>query len=75
MIVTCLRSETQINDTWLAQPAIFVIEYAMAKWLISIGVKPTVMIGHSIGEYVAAVLAEAFTLEDALAVCYRNVRG
>ena len=58
----------QINQTWLAQPAIFVVEYALARLWMSWGVKPAVLIGHSIGEYVAAVLAEAFTLEDALAL-------
>jgi amino acid adenylation domain-containing protein len=61
-------AEMQINQTWLAQPAIFMVEYALARLWMSWGVKPSVMIGHSIGEYVAAVLAETFTLEDALAL-------
>jgi amino acid adenylation domain-containing protein len=60
--------ENQINQTWLAQPAIFTVEYALARLWMSWGVMPAVLIGHSIGEYVAAVLAEAFTLEDALAL-------
>ena len=68
MSAETLPAETQINQTWLAQPAIFVVEYALARLWMSWGVKPAVLIGHSIGEYVAAVLAEAFTLEDALAL-------
>jgi amino acid adenylation domain-containing protein len=58
--------QTQINQTWLAQPAIFVVEYALARLWMSWGIRPAALIGHSIGEYAAAVLAEAFTLEDAL---------
>src|SRR5262249_749498 len=44
----------------------FVIEYALAKLWMAWGVHPQVMIGHSIGEYVAACLAGVFSLEDAL---------
>ena len=58
--------EKQINETWLAQPAIFAVEYALARLWMSWGIKPSILIGHSIGEYVAAVLAETFTLENAL---------
>ncbi len=57
-----------INDTWLSQPAIFVIEYALARLWMSWGIQPAVMVGHSIGEYVAAVIAETFSLEDALSL-------
>lgn len=57
-----------INETWLAQPALFVCEYALAQLWISWGVKPAAMIGHSIGEYVAAHLAGVLTLADALAL-------
>ncbi|MEX2492517.1 MAG: SDR family NAD(P)-dependent oxidoreductase [Nitrospirales bacterium] len=57
-----------IHETHLAQPALFVIEYALAKLWMSWGVHPHAMIGHSIGEYVAACLAEVFSLEDALRI-------
>ncbi len=60
------EAESHINETWMTQPAIFIIEYALARLWISWGVIPSVVIGHSIGEYVCAVLAESFTLEDAL---------
>ena len=57
-----------INETWLAQPALFMCEYALAQLWMSWGVKPAAMIGHSVGEYVAAHLAGVLTLADALAL-------
>jgi acyl transferase domain-containing protein len=59
-------AEQRINETWVTQPAIFVVEYALACLWISWGLRPSLVIGHSVGEYVGAVLAEVFTLEDAL---------
>jgi acyl transferase domain-containing protein len=56
----------QLMQTSLTQPALFVVEYAMAQTWLSIGLKPKIMTGHSLGEYVAATLAGVFTLEDAL---------
>lgn len=62
-----LEETTQkLNQTYLAQPALFTIEYALVKLWASWGVQPKAMIGHSIGEYVAACLAGVFSLEDAL---------
>jgi amino acid adenylation domain-containing protein len=55
-----------LTQTSVTQPALFVIEYALAKLWMSWGVQPEAMIGHSIGEYVAACLAGVFALEDAL---------
>ena len=56
----------KLNQTCYAQPALFVIEYAMAQMLIAWGITPQSMIGYNLGEYVAACLAGVFTLEDAL---------
>jgi acyl transferase domain-containing protein len=50
----------------MTQPALFAVEYAMAKLWLSWGIKPAAMIGHSLGEYVCGCLAEVFSLEDAL---------
>ncbi len=56
----------ELQQTALTQPALFVIEYALAQLFMSWGVLPAAMIGHSIGEYVAATIAGVFSLEDAL---------
>ncbi|MDZ7949851.1 type I polyketide synthase [Nostoc sp. DedQUE09] len=56
----------QLQQTALTQSALFVTEYALAQLLMSWGVKPEAMIGHSIGEYVAGAIAGVFSLEDAL---------
>ncbi|MCA1592426.1 MAG: SDR family NAD(P)-dependent oxidoreductase, partial [Acidobacteria bacterium] len=58
----------QLNQTALTQPALFVVEYALAKLWMEWGVSPYAMIGHSIGEYVAACLSGVFSLEDALSL-------
>jgi acyl transferase domain-containing protein/glutamate-1-semialdehyde aminotransferase len=55
-----------LRQTFLTQPAIFTVEYALAKLWQSWGVTPQGAIGHSIGEFVAATLAGVFSLEDAL---------
>ncbi|MDZ8184108.1 MAG: beta-ketoacyl synthase N-terminal-like domain-containing protein [Nostoc sp. ChiSLP02] len=56
----------KLQQTSLTQPALFVIEYALAKLWMSWGVHPQAMIGHSIGEYVAACISGIFSLEEAL---------
>lgn len=57
-----------LRQTDVTQPALFAIEYATAKLWMSWGVVPEAMIGHSIGEYVAACIAGVFSLDDALAL-------
>lgn len=57
-----------LRQTEITQPALFAFEYALAKQWMAWGVQPAAMIGHSIGEYVAACLAGVFSLEDALRV-------
>ncbi|MEO0834663.1 MAG: type I polyketide synthase, partial [Cyanobacteria bacterium J06642_3] len=58
----------QLQQTAFTQPALFVTEYALAQLFLSWGVCPAAMIGHSIGEYVAATIAGVFSLEDALKI-------
>ena len=57
-----------IDQTQFTQPALFCVEYSLARTLIDLGITPDSMIGHSLGEYVAACIAGVFTLEDALHV-------
>jgi len=57
-----------LNQTQYTQPALFALEYALAQVMIGLGVRPTVVCGHSVGEWVAACLAGVFSLEDALAL-------
>lgn len=61
-------AQEQLRQTQYAQLGLFVTEYALAQLWLSWGVEPTTMIGHSIGEYVAACLAGVFSLEDALRI-------
>jgi len=58
--------KTLINQTKYTQPALFVIEYALSKLWMSVGVQPSSLIGHSIGEISALCVANAIPLKDAL---------
>ncbi len=60
------QAAAELNQTAMTQPAMFVVEYALARLWMDWGVVPEAMIGHSIGEYVAACLGGVFSLEDAL---------
>nr|BFE87613.1 hypothetical protein GCM10020093_102140 [Planobispora longispora] len=58
--------DDKLRETRFTQPALFTVEYALARLWQESGAQPAGMIGHSVGEYVAATLAGVFTLPDAL---------
>ncbi len=65
-------AERFLQATSLTQPALFVVEYALARTMIAIGIVPVACIGHSLGEYVAACIAGVFSLEDGLRLVVRR---
>ena len=62
------RAAAELGETALTQPALFTVEHALARTLMGWGIVPRAMLGHSLGEYVAACLAGVLSLEDALAL-------
>ena len=64
----------KLNQTSIAQPAIFTVEYALAQLLISWGICPQATIGYSIGEYVAACLAEVLSLEEVITLVAKRAK-
>lgn len=62
--------DSNINNTKNTQPLLFIFEYALSKLINSWGIEPTAMIGHSIGECVAACISGVISLEDALTMIY-----
>ena len=68
------EAATTLNQTLYAQPAIFAIEYSLAQLWLSWGITPVAMVGHSIGEYVAACLAGVLSLDDTLQIIAARCR-
>ncbi|MCK2216217.1 SDR family NAD(P)-dependent oxidoreductase [Actinomadura sp. ATCC 31491] len=64
----------ELGRTEVVQPALFAVEYALARTLISWGLRPALMLGYSLGEYVAATLAGVLSLKDALALVTHRAR-
>lgn len=59
-----VEAEALLTDTMYTQPAMFSIELSLARWWMSLGVRPSAVVGHSIGEFAGACLAGVFTLEE-----------
>jgi phthiocerol/phenolphthiocerol synthesis type-I polyketide synthase E len=58
--------DIDLSETWIAQPALLAVEYALASLWLSWGVEPESMFGHSVGEYTVAALAGVMSIEEAL---------
>ena len=61
-----------LKETSVTQPAIFALEYALARTWLALGAAPAAMVGHSIGEFVAAVIAGVMDLGDAIRLVARR---
>jgi acyl transferase domain-containing protein len=68
------QAEDPSNRTLYSQPAVFLLEYALARMWMGWGVQPQAMLGYSIGEYAAAAVAGVLSLEDALFVVAERAR-
>lgn len=67
-------AQQRLQEPEAALPALFSTAYAMARQLLGWGLEPSAMIGHSLGEYVAACLCGVFSLQDALAMVVERAR-
>ena len=68
------EDEAAIHETIYTQPALFAFEYALANLWLSWGIRPDVVMGHSVGEVVAACVAGVFSLEDGLKLIVERAR-
>lgn len=68
------NSNELLSQTLYTQPALFIIEYALCQLWLSWGIKPDFLMGHSVGEYVAACIAGVFNLEDGLKLIATRAR-
>jgi len=68
------ENSEKLSQTIFNQPAVFTVEYALARLWMSWGIEPQAIIGYSVGEYVAACLSGVMSLEDALLLLTRRAQ-
>lgn len=68
------EGDSLLNQTAYTQPALFSLEFALAQLWQSWGIQPAAVMGHSVGEYVAACIAGVFSLEDGLMLIAKRAR-
>ena len=68
------ENDPLLNQTAYTQPALFALEFALAQLWQSWGIQPAAVMGHSVGEYVAACIAGVFSLEDGLMLIAERAR-
>ena len=67
-------SEAFLQQTEVAQPALFAFEYALSQLWLDHGIQPDVILGHSVGEFAAATAAGLFSMEDGLGLVIERAR-
>ncbi|MEU9163599.1 type I polyketide synthase [Streptomyces sp. NPDC048424] len=67
-----LSGDERVHRPAFAQPALFAVGYALARTLTSLGITPAAVLGHSLGEYAAAVTAGALSLDEAARLVVRR---
>ncbi|MDX1901291.1 MAG: SDR family NAD(P)-dependent oxidoreductase [Gammaproteobacteria bacterium] len=68
------KEDSRINQTRYTQMALFSIEYALSRMWNAWGIYPDLMAGHSLGEFVAAVLAQVVSIDDAIKLVYHRAK-
>jgi amino acid adenylation domain-containing protein len=73
-VLSSLTPSKQDVSSFIEQPILFSVEYALATWWMALGVHPQALIGYSLGEYAAACIAGVFSLQDAIALVAERTR-